>query len=123
MPNREEGEITIRLDRVRVLKYSFSALSQLEDALGVPLEDMDRKVSGLKKIRALLWAGLRENDPMLELRDVDRLIEQSEGRYLDEKLKYIQGRLDMAMSQCMSPEAKKKMGPRVTPGAGVKSSA
>lgn len=64
--------IPIELDKPRTLRFDFNALCSFEDATGLSVFNPDVLTSNLSatKVRALLWAGLLDEDPGLSLKDV-----------------------------------------------------
>ena len=59
--------LEITLDKPRQLRFTFNALCVLEDTLGRPLGDVLGALRRLnaRDFRAVLWAGLRHEDPAL----------------------------------------------------------
>lgn len=96
MANGERGHVGIELDRSRRIRFDLNAAAEAEEWLGKKflelfiwngrpvfdaadsqeekLEKMLRHY-GAREIRALLWAGLRHEDPSLTLRQVGELVE------------------------------------------------
>jgi hypothetical protein len=66
--------------KTRNLRFSFNALCLLEDTLGLPIAEIGEALSGSVKlgtVRALLYAGLSDEDETLTLKQVGRLIDSS----------------------------------------------
>jgi len=67
--------VEIELDRPRRLRYDINALADLEEALGVGLgAALSGERMGIRTLRAMLWAGLRHEDPMLTIREAGELL-------------------------------------------------
>jgi hypothetical protein len=67
--------------KTRTLKYGFNALVDLEDTLGIPIQDLMKVFSRgakLRDLRAILWVGLRQEEPGLTQDDVGNMIESAE---------------------------------------------
>lgn len=71
------GSIPITLDRERQLRLDFNALSDADEVAG---KSVDAFFTGsavsLNAVRALLWAGLKAEEPRLTLRQTGELIQQ-----------------------------------------------
>ena len=69
----EKGKMDIVLaGRPLVMRYSINSLCDVEDRAGMPLDRlMNRQFSAT---RLLLWAGLRQCQPEMTVRDVGELI-------------------------------------------------
>lgn len=63
--------VYIELDKKRRLSYGLNALVALQDA-GVDVEKMNLK--DLRTLRAVLWAGLVDDDPSLTQEEVGSLV-------------------------------------------------
>lgn len=70
--NVKRGQVTINLDKERVLFYNLNALCALEE-MGVNIADLGTAVK-MSQVRAILWAGLKHEDADLTLEDVGELI-------------------------------------------------
>lgn len=68
--------VIIELDRPRKLRYTFNSLVLAEEVLGKPIA-VGMLVAGMKELRILLWAGLKEEDSNLTLEQVGNLIDES----------------------------------------------
>lgn len=70
--------VPVTLDKPRHLLFDFNTFADAEMPLGVSLirhpEMLDKILTSFAGIRALMWAGLLEEDPDLTIRDVGRLI-------------------------------------------------
>lgn len=84
MANKQRGYVDIELDKKRRLKFNMNALSELEDAMGKPVTQLNNV--GMKELRALLWAGLIHENPNLTLQDAGNLIELENIEYIGEKV-------------------------------------
>ena len=50
MANKHKGEVPIKLDKVRKLRFNTNALAELEDALGYSLGKLDTESIGIKTL-------------------------------------------------------------------------
>lgn len=80
--------VPIVLDKPREIRYPFNSLCFLEDTLGLPIADIGEALGGAVKlgtIRALLFAGLIDEDPTLTLKKVGDLIHplMKQGRLIE----------------------------------------
>ena len=65
--------VTIELDgRERVLRYDLNALCMFEESTKLGISEA-LQTRSMAAIRALLWAGLIHEDPMLTIEDVGRM--------------------------------------------------
>lgn len=78
MANKKRGYVTIRLDKSRNLLFNFNAICELEEEIGRPITHLQDSNIGFREIRALLWAGLRHEDPSLTIEDAGNLINEAE---------------------------------------------
>jgi hypothetical protein len=60
-----DRSVTIELDRVRHLRYTFNDIADIEDALGMYFPDIVQAGFSFKITRALLWGGLKWEDKTL----------------------------------------------------------
>lgn len=65
MANKQKGNVSVSLDKVRTLRYTLNALGEIEDRLGVSIQDMGDIKMTIKNLRTLLWAGLMHEDKEL----------------------------------------------------------
>lgn len=70
--NVKRGQVTINLDRERVLFYNLNALCALEEQ-GINVANLGEAVK-MTQVRAILWAGLTHEDAALTLEEVGELI-------------------------------------------------
>lgn len=68
-------KVPLRLDRDRTLVLSFNALCRAEEVTGINFLMGEITFSSLRVMRALVWAGLIEEDPTLTLEQVGNMIE------------------------------------------------
>jgi len=111
------NSIPIALDKERHIRFSFNALCLLEDTLGLPISDIGEALGGavkLSTIRALLYAGLSDEDPAMTLRQAGALIET--GR-LTEIADAIRRAFEAAFAR-EDDEPKKAAGAKPKPGTG-----
>ena len=89
--NKYRGEVPIRLDRVRTLKYTFNAFAEFEELTGNSIQTVfaDPQNLGFGSIRNLLWAGLTHEDASLTVTKVGELIELADGDNLTKKIESI----------------------------------
>lgn len=123
MANRNRGEIDLRLDKVRTLKFDSNALASFEEEYGKPVlavfTDMWLKfakgprsalsfanVIGIREVRSLLRAGLLHENPRLTVEEAGRLLDQAEGESTFERFAYVAQKLVEAFMASM-PTAKK----------------
>lgn len=65
----------ITLDRERIISFDLNAYCELEDIYGNIEDAFEAMEKGsMKAIRALLYAGLKEDDDTLTIKEVGRLI-------------------------------------------------
>jgi hypothetical protein len=74
MANRQRGEREVTLDRKRTMRMDYNAIAEAEDALGRPFPSLDLANMGVRELRAILYATLKEDDPGLTLRDAGLLM-------------------------------------------------
>lgn len=81
MANTHRGIYEIHLDRPRKVQFTFGALAELEDKLGMKISQFSEKSVGAKEMLALVWAGLLKHEK-LSYEEVDELLSQAgeEGR-------------------------------------------
>ena len=91
--NKYRGEVPIRLDRVRTLKYTFNAFAEFEELTGSSIQTVFQQTEniGFGSLRNLLWAGLTHEDSSLTVNKVGDLIEFAEGNNLTQKIEAITG--------------------------------
>ena len=66
--------------KTRHLRYTFNALCKLEQELGIPMSEIIEMAAGsvsLTKFRAMIWAGLLDEDTNLTVEDVGGWMEES----------------------------------------------
>lgn len=70
------GSVSITLDKERQLRFDLNALIDASEASPAAVEAyVTGKGGGLPAVRALLWAGLKEDDRRLTLKTVGDLIQ------------------------------------------------
>lgn len=74
MANTERGFVPITLDKERTLNYTLNSLIDIEEKLGVPMEEMGDIKMSIKNVRVLLWAGLTHEDEKLTERQVGAMV-------------------------------------------------
>lgn len=60
-----DRSVTIKLDRVRHLRYSFNDIADIEDTLEMYFPKVAQAPVSFKIVRALLWGGLKWEDKSL----------------------------------------------------------
>ena len=65
--------IKITLDKERHLRLDFNAISLVEETLGVKFPEIQDNV-GVRDLRAIMWAGLRHEDPDLTIEQVGSML-------------------------------------------------
>lgn len=88
MTPSENEAVTIELDRVRTVRYTFRSLVALEKATGQSMLDGGALLALVQKptataLRSYLWAGLIADDPALTLEQTDDLIPLSGGKLIE----------------------------------------
>lgn len=82
--------IIIDLDRPRKLRFSANALALMEELLGRATPEIAKDLQlghwGFREMRAMLYAGLQEDDPDLNLRRTGVLMDLKELDYVVSKL-------------------------------------
>lgn len=86
MANKHRGEVEILLDQTRKLRYTTNALAELEDALGKPVTQLNQEETGIKTIRAMLWAGLLHETPDLTINEAGELMNHTDLTTISEKV-------------------------------------
>lgn len=87
MANKHRGEVSIKLDKVRKLRFNTHALAELEDALGYPLSKLDTEDVGIKTMVKMFWAGLLHEEPELTYREAADLMDYSNFVEVSDKIK------------------------------------
>lgn len=82
MANAERGEVSFDVDgKTWTMRYSANALCELEDLLDLGTAEIvarlqDPKGVRMKLVRALMWAGLHDRHPEMELSGAGDLISE-----------------------------------------------
>ena len=98
--------VTVELDKPRKLRFGMNALCMLEDILKIPMTRFKSTNIGFKEIRAMLWAGLQDDDKSLTLEQVGDLADEAEQSYVIQKV-------DEAITLSYGNKAKNNQGPVV----------
>ncbi len=72
--------IKIELDKERHLRFDSNAIADIEESTGWDLEQISKRLQAnpsIKLVRACVWAGLRAEDPTLNLQQAGRLLNAS----------------------------------------------
>lgn len=64
-------------DEDRKLKFTFNSISDFETTTGFSIMDVANGRMGLSVIRALLWAGLKEDDEELTLNKTGEMLQKA----------------------------------------------
>jgi hypothetical protein len=76
MSNKIRGLVDINLDKPRHLRYDLNALAEIEDKLGISIDQLAGGFCfGMKAIRTVLWAGLIHEDEELTEKEVGAMID------------------------------------------------
>jgi len=86
MANKHRGFVSIELDKKRNLRYTMNALAEIEDALGVPLAELQNVAMTIKNVRVILWAGLIHEDADLTVEDVGNMVDLTNFQEVQEKV-------------------------------------
>lgn len=87
MANKQRGEVSIKLDRVRKLKFTTNAIAELEEALGCSISGMENLDIGVKEMRKMFWASMLEEEPTLTFKEAGLLMDYGESyKYISEKV-------------------------------------
>ena len=79
--------VEIELDKVRILRFDFNALSYFEEATG--LNSLDASVwhnLNARSLKAMLWAALKHEDDAITLSQVGAMIHKGNVQYVTEKI-------------------------------------
>jgi hypothetical protein len=108
MANKHRGEISIKLDKIRKLKYTTNSLAELEDQLGYSLGRLDEHEIGFKTLIKMTWAGLIHEDPDLTLKEIGDLMDYSDVNTIAEKIREALD-LSMGMDKDTNKDNEKKI--------------
>jgi regulator of replication initiation timing len=87
MANKERALVEIELnDKMRKIRYTLNSLAELEDKLGVSLDELNTLKMGIKQLRAFLWAGLIHEDENLTEKEVGEWVDLDNMTYINEKV-------------------------------------
>jgi len=70
-------KIQVALDKPRTLIISFNALCKAEEVTGQSFLVGDPAFSSMRVMRAMVWAGLLHEDPLLTIEQVGDMIEEA----------------------------------------------
>lgn len=72
------GTVPIQLDKARNLKLDFNALADADSVDGRAINEfLSGQRGSMAAIRALMWAGLKHEDPRLTVQEVGQLIQDA----------------------------------------------
>lgn len=74
--------VIIELDRPRQLRYGHKALKMLSKLTGKPISNMDIEHFGVEDIEKIMFVGLKADDPSLELKDMENLLDTAQYGYI-----------------------------------------
>ena len=110
MANPHRGEVEIKLDKKRILKFGTLALAELEDSLDCSVNDLfkkgSKKLERIKTVVLLLRACLIHEDENLTYRDVANMLDSVED--LDSVVEKISESFDKSTLIKKKETAKKK---------------
>ncbi|WP_240511862.1 gene transfer agent family protein [Paludifilum halophilum] len=86
MANQHRGYVDVTLDKQRRFKFDLNALTELEDALGKPVTQLNDGTVGMRELRAMIWAGLLHESPDLTLRETGDIIDLERIEEITEKV-------------------------------------
>lgn len=86
MANKQKGNVSVELDKVRVIRFTMNALAEIEDNLGVPLSELENVTMTIKNVRTILWAGLIHEDATLTAQEVGNMVDLSNFKEVQEKI-------------------------------------
>ena len=127
MANRMAGEVSIRLDRTRTLKFDFNALAEFRQKTGSSVELLFVRLANSKpasemaavehaltllselELRALLWAALLHQEPQITIEEAGRLMDQADGESQTEKANYIFLKIFEAWAATKPAQVKKNL--------------
>ena len=113
--------VPIMLDRQRHILFSYNALCLLEDTLDLPIADIGNILAGSVKfgsLRAILYAGLSDDDPRLNVQEVGAILEDLNVLSMPKKLEEITAAVAKAFELAF-PAPKKATGTEPEPGTGT----
>jgi hypothetical protein len=94
--------VPIHLDVKRKIHFDLNAMATIEEVFQKPLAQILNMNMGLREFRALLWAGLLHEAPMLTQEQVGKMIDRSpEAETLGEKLAYVSEKVLLALTAFM----------------------
>jgi hypothetical protein len=81
--NVKRGTATIVLDRPRKLVFNFNALALIEETLGISLQTTPNPFTlGARGLRAILYAGLKKDDPTVTVEQVGEFFDEFDREYI-----------------------------------------
>lgn len=100
--------VPIKLDKMRNLRYSFKALSRLEEEFGCSIATINFATLSVRQIVTFIWAGLIHEDNDLTVDKVMDLMDDSELE-MDELMEKVTEAMDAALAS-MGAGKKKPQG-------------
>jgi hypothetical protein len=103
--NKQRGFIEVELDKVRHIRFSLNALEEMEEALGVSVDQFGDALTkgGIKAMRKFLWIGLKQEDPELTEKQVGDMVDI--GSFLE-----MQGKIGEAFAAAIGESGNAKAG-------------
>ena len=86
MANKHRALVSIELDKDRNIRYTLNALAEIEEKLGVKLDQLDKMEMGIKELRTFLWAGLIHEDAGLTETEVGNMVDFDNMEYINQKI-------------------------------------
>lgn len=80
MANRLKGEVAIETsDKTYVIRFSANAICEMEDALGLGINEVATQLSDpsglrVKTVRAVFWASLRDHHPDVTIHQAGEIL-------------------------------------------------
>ncbi len=104
--------VTIEMDRPRKVRFSMNAICEFELASGKPLTAMVDTELGMRDVRALLYAGLKDADRLITPEKAGTIMDDVTERDGQEGLQQLITALTLALTGSISGgEAPKETGP------------
>lgn len=80
MANKHRGEVALQAgEKTYTIHFSTNALCNLEEALGMSVSQLSEEFAsqavGFRELRKILWAGMRDNHPDLDLEAIGEIID------------------------------------------------
>lgn len=86
MSNKQRALVEIKLDKPRRIRFTLNSLAEIEDRLGVKMDQLEKVHMGMKEVRTMLWAGLIHEDEELTENQVGNMVDFDNIQYIQEKV-------------------------------------